>query len=157
VFGVIPTPTMTASADPARADDRDPGGALEGGLDPVAVVHPAQVQHAVGAGARHREAARRGAGGQQQPGVADPGAVGQRHLVGRAVDPGHRLTEAQLHAVVGVPRLRVDVDRLAFGLAQQAVLGERRPLIGSFGLVPDQHDRAVEAFAAQGLRGLRPG
>ena len=51
-------------ADPARSDDRDPRGALEGRLDPVAVGHPAQVEHAVGVRARNREAARRGAGGQ---------------------------------------------------------------------------------------------
>jgi hypothetical protein len=31
--------------------------------------------------ARHRETTRPGARGQQQPGVADPAAVGQRHLV----------------------------------------------------------------------------
>ena len=104
-------------ADPARADDRDPGRGLEGGLDLVAVRHPAEVEHAVGAGARHREAARRGAGGQQQPGVADAAAVGQRHLVRRAIDAGDGDTEAQLDAVGGVPRRRMDVDRLAFGLA----------------------------------------
>ena len=144
-------------ADPARADDRDPGGGLEGGLDLVAIAHPAQVEHAVGVAARHREVPRRGPGGQQQPGVADPAAVGQGHLVRRAVDAGHRDAEAQLDAVVGVPRRRVDVDRVAFGLAEQVVLGQGRPLVRPFGFVPDQHDRAVEPFPAQGFRGLGPG
>ena len=40
------------------ADDRDTGSGLEGGLDLVAVAHPAQVEHTVSVGARHLEAAR---------------------------------------------------------------------------------------------------
>jgi hypothetical protein len=143
--------------DPPRADDRDPGDGLEGGLDLVTVAHPAQVEHAICVGARHPEAARRGPGGQQQPGVADPAVVGQGHLVRRAVDAGYGDAEAQLDAVIGVPRRRVDVDRVAFGLAQQVVLGQGRALVRPFGLIPDQHDWAVEPFLAQGLRGLGPG
>ena len=52
---------------------------------------------------------------------------------------------------------RVDVDRLALGLAQQVVLGQRRTLVRPLVLLPDQHDRAVEALVAQGLRGLGAG
>ena len=52
-------------ADPAPADHRDPGRGLQSRLDLVAVADASQVQHAVQVGARHREPARRGAGGQQ--------------------------------------------------------------------------------------------
>ena len=45
-------------ADPARTDHRDPGGRLEGRLDPVAVADGSQVEHAVEAGARHGGPAR---------------------------------------------------------------------------------------------------
>ena len=55
--------------------------------------------------------------------------------------------------MLGVPRLRVDEDAVAVGLALQVVLGQRRPLVGTVGSVTDQDDPAVEALLAQGLRG----
>jgi hypothetical protein len=90
--------------DPARADHRDPGRGLEGRPDLVAVGHPAQVQHAPGVGTRHGQAPRRGAGGQQQLGVADPAAIGQRDKPPQ--EP--RLGDGGL-GVVGEPG--IDLDR----------------------------------------------
>ena len=73
------------------------------------------------------------------------------------VDAGDRGAESQVDVVLAVPVPRMDVDRVAFGLARQVVLGQRRPLVGPFVLVADQHDRAVESLGAQRLRGLGPG
>ncbi len=144
-------------ADPASSDHRDPGRSLEGGLDLVAVGDPAQVQHTAQVSARHRQAAWRGAGGQRQLRVADPAAVGQPQLASRRIDAGDADAKAQVDAVLGVPRPRVDVDDLPFDLAQQVVLRQRRPLVRPFGLLADQDERAVEPLLAQRLRGLGPG
>ena len=60
-------------ADPAAADDGQPAiGAERVAESRSRVLDAAQVVHAVGVGARHRQPARRRAGGEQQLVVADP-------------------------------------------------------------------------------------
>src|SRR5712691_10650727 len=90
-------------SDPAGPDHRDLRCPLDRRLDRVAVGDPAQVVHAVGVGAGHRQLARRGTGRQQQLGVTDGLTAGQADLLGAAVDAGHGLAQAELHVVLGVP------------------------------------------------------
>ena len=77
--------------------------------------------------------------------------------MGRRVDAGDRYAEAQVDVVLGVPLLRVDVDRLPFGFAEQVVLRQGRPLIRPFALRADKDERAVEALRPERLRRFRPG
>src|SRR5690606_24448525 len=105
-------------ADPARADDGDPGGAGQHVAEAFAVVDGAQVEGVAG------QAARGGAGGEQQLGVAEFVAGGQGDFVGGAVDGGDRGAGEDLDALVGVPGGVVDEDLLAFGLALQVGLRE---------------------------------
>lgn len=93
-----------------------------GVLNPVAVLDRAQVQHPVQVRARHRQAARGGAGGQQQRGVPEAAAVRERHLVRGRVERGDRRPQAQFDVVLGVPLGRVDVDLLPCVLAHQVAL-----------------------------------
>lgn len=75
--------TVQACSDQSTAATASHAGlGVEDDPDPVAVLDGAQVVHAVQIGAGGRESPRRGAGGQQELGVADPAAVGQGHLVG---------------------------------------------------------------------------
>src|SRR5215472_5533237 len=73
------------------------------------------------------------------------------------IDAGDLGAEAQVYVVLGVPRLRVDVDRVPVSLADQVVLGQRRSLVWPLGLVADQHDRPAKPLLAQGLGGLGTG
>ena len=102
-------------ADPAGADHDDRAAAVEPLAQRVGILDAAQVEHAVERFARDREAARLGAGGEQQPVVAQPLAVVERHLADRRVQAHGRAAEPQLDLVLGVEGLVVDVDLLAPG------------------------------------------
>jgi len=117
-------------ADPAGPDHDHAGLGVEDDPDPVAVLDGAQVVHAVQIGAGGRESPRRGAGGQQELGVADPAAVGQGHLVGGGVDCGGGRREAQVDVVVGVPPFGMDEDGVPASAALQVFLRQGRPFVG---------------------------
>ena len=74
-------------ADPAAADDDQPPARLQARGERVGVGHGAQVMDAGEVGARHAQAARLGAGGQQQALVGDALAAGQHDLERVHVDP----------------------------------------------------------------------
>ena len=67
-------------ADPSRSDHDDRAAAVQPRAQRVGVLDAAQVQHALQLAAGNREPARLGAGRQQQPVVAEPLAVVERHL-----------------------------------------------------------------------------
>ena len=144
-------------ADPAGADHDDRAAAVQPLTQKVGVLDGAQVQHAVERCAGDGKAARLGAGGEQQPVVAQPFAIVERHLADRCIEAHGGATEAELDVVGGVEALVVDVDLLAPDLPAQVVLGQRRPLVGALGLGADQHHAPVEALRAQRLGGLRTG
>jgi hypothetical protein len=142
--------------DPARAHDDHPGRRGQGLAQPVAVVHRAQVLHAVGPGPGHRQQGGRGAGGQQQLVVAEALAGAQRDLAQFPVDGGHAGAEPQVDVVLGVPAVLVHEDRIPFLAAQQVALGQRRALIGVVRFVADEHDLPLETLRAQRFRGSNP-
>ena len=144
-------------ADPAGADHDHRAAAVEPFAQRVGVLDAAQVVHAVELGAGNREPARLGAGGQQQPVVAQPLAVVERHLLQRRVHVDRRAAQAQLDVVVGVEALAVDVDAVAVGLAAQVVLRQRRALVRALVLGADEHQAPLEALVSQGLSGLGAG
>ena len=140
-------------ADPARADHRIRVAACEGRPDPVAVGHPAQV-------AARRRRRRPAAAGAAAPTRWPAAVCRSRSGCRRPAPPRGRSGRSP---VTGVPsrsstpwsayQPRVDVDRLAFGLALQVVLGQRRPLVRpDVFLVAAQHDPAAEPLLAQRLR-----
>ncbi len=51
----------------------------------------------------------------------------------------------------------MDGGAVEVGFAPQVVLGQRRSLVGTGWFVTDEHDSAIEAFAAQGFGGLGAG
>ncbi len=53
--------------------------------------------------------------------------------------------------MLAVPAVRVDVDLVLLRLALQVVLGQRRTVVGLFGLVSQQDDPAAETLRAQRL------
>ena len=65
-------------ADPARADHDDRAAAVQPFAQGVGVLDAAQVEDAVEVAAGNREPARLGAGGEQQPVIAQPLAVVER-------------------------------------------------------------------------------
>jgi len=144
-------------ADPAGPDHDHAGLGVEDDPDPVAVLDGAQVVHAVQIGAGGRESPRRGAGGQQELGVADPAAIGQGHLVGGGVDCGGGDTEAQVDVVVGVPPFGMDEDGVPASAALQVFLRQGRPFVGPVRLGPEEHDRPLEALLPQRRSGSGAG
>ena len=87
VEAALPGRRGDLGADPAGADDDDRAAAVEPLAQRVGVLDAAQVEHAVERFARDREAARLGAGAEQQPVVAQPLAVVERQP-GRSTCPG---------------------------------------------------------------------
>src|SRR5204862_6033340 len=75
---------------------------------------------------------------------------------GRQIDGLNQGLSSQLDVLILVEALVVSVG-LRVGLAPQVVLGERRALIRTLGLLADQDDAPVEALASQGFGGLRSG
>jgi hypothetical protein len=107
--------------------------------------------------ARNAQAARLGAGRQQQTVEREPLAGVQRELAVVGIDVDDALAEAQLDLVVGVEARLVDEHRLPVGLPTQELLGEGRTLVRALGLGADEHNAAVEAILAQRLRRLGAG
>lgn len=107
-------------------------------------------------GAGDVEAARFGAGGQQELVVVDEGAVvAEADRLRRTVDRVDGLAEVQLDVVLRVPGGFVHEDALAALLAEEEPLGQRRPLIGVVAFVADQYHAAGEALRPQRLGRLR--
>lgn len=154
VEAALPGRGCDLRADPAGADDDDRAAAIETCAERVGVLDTAQVEHAVERFAEDREATGLGAGGQQQPVVAQPLAVVERNLADRCVQAHGRATEAQLDVMLDVVTFVVDVDLLPPDLAAQVVLGQRRPLVRALMFGPDQHEAPLEALSPQRLGGL---
>jgi len=140
--------------DPACPDDRHPLRGGESGLHRFAVRQPTQVQHPQQVVAGHGEASGSRTGGQRQFVVANRLTALDGHLVGSPVDGGDSGVQPQVHVVLGVPPLRVDVDLLQLGFALQVVLGQRGPVVGAFVFFPEEDDPAVERLLAERFGGL---
>lgn len=100
----------------------------QGGQDaaqPFGVGEAAQVVHTGQAGAGDVQAARLGAGGQQQLVVDDQGAVAEADGPGAGVQVDGGLAQVQLDLCLGVPGRFMDEDTVALFLAEQVPLGER--------------------------------
>jgi hypothetical protein len=132
-------------------------GVRRGGGQGVGVTPGAQVPDPVQLRPGQAQAARRRAGRQQQPLIADPLAGCELELAAGRGDRANRGRGAQLDPVGGVEAFLVDVEALAVGLAAQVGLGQRRALIGPLGLVAEQQQPAVEALGAQRLGRLGAG
>ena len=102
-----------------------------------------------------REPPRLGARRDQQPVEPDAPTVGQHDLPARRIDGLDRRRRLELHALLAVPRLGVDVDLVELFVAAQVFLGQRRTDVRPMRLAPEQDDAAVEAVLAQRLGGLR--
>ena len=122
-------------ADPAGSGHHDPGARLEGRTEPVGIGDRTEVEHLLAVGAGEVEAARRGAGGEQQLVVGHLRAAGRGgHGARAAVDRRDGDALAQVHAVLGVPVGGVHVDRVPRVAAEQVALGQRRALVGTLRL-----------------------
>ena len=141
-----PTARVTGRATPAR-----PPGQFR--AQPVRVTGVAQVEQAVEASARHLQPAGRRPGGQQEPVVPDPPAVGEGYCRVVHVQVSCRDAQFQLHVVLGVPVPGDDGEVFSGRGPRQVPLGQRRPLVGHLRLGPGQHDAVVAAGVAQGLCG----
>ena len=146
---------------PAPGDDQVAVVPAEGGQhapQPLGVGEAAQVVDAGQVGARDVEAARLGAGGQQQLVVVDAGAVAEADGLGGAVEWRRRSGR-------GAARCR----RCAYqagswtktlsrsSLPSEIALGQRRAFVGVVALVADQDHPAGETLRTQRLGGFRPG
>lgn len=148
-------------ADPPRArDDQMAVVAAERRehlAQPVGVGEAAQMVDACQLGAGDVQAARLGAGGQQQLVVVQDGAVAEAYGLGVAVDGDHGLAEVQFDVGPGVPGGFMDEDAVALLLARQIALGQGWPLIRVVAFVTDEDHAAGEPFGAEGLGGLGSG
>ena len=102
-------------------------------------------------GARSIKAARARTRCQQQPVIAEAPIAFEKQLLDAGLDPGHPGRGPELDLMLAVELGRMHVGLLA--LAAQILLGERRALVRSLGLVADQDQAAIEALLAQGLGG----
>lgn len=149
-------------ADPAPARDHEvPVVTAERGqhaLEAFGVGEAAQVVDAREVRPRDVEAARLGAGRQEQLVVVDEGAVvAEADGLRRAVDRVDGLAEVQLHVVARVPGGFVHEDAVALLLAEEIALGERRALVGVVTFVADQYHAAGETLRSERLGRLGAG
>ena len=90
-------------ADPATADDADPGAGGQRGLDAAGVLHGAQVDDRRAALVGHPEVARARAGGEHEVVVRRPVGPGD-DLARGEVERGDARAGVQVDVVLGVPR-----------------------------------------------------
>jgi len=122
------------ASDPARTDDHELATPLDPLAQPLGIRQRAQVVDLVEIGPRERQPPRLGAGGQQEPVIAEPLAARQHDLRRRRVDALHGGCGTQLDLVARVEVFRVEEDLLQADLGAQVVLGQRWALIGRVGL-----------------------
>lgn len=148
-------------ADPAPTRDDEPAvvAAQDGEhlAQPVGVGEAAQMVDAGQVGAGDVEAARLGAGGEQEFVVVEDGALAQPYGLGIAVDGDDGLAEVQFDVGLGVPGGFMDEDAVALLLARQIALGQGRAFIGVVAFVTDEDHSSGEPFGAEGLGGLGSG
>ncbi|GAA3235386.1 hypothetical protein GCM10020256_53210 [Streptomyces thermocoprophilus] len=149
-------------ADPAGTGDHDvavvPAERGEHMLEAFGVGEAAQMVHARQVGARDVQAARLGAGRQEQFVVAHDGAVlAEADGLRGAVDGVDGLPEVQFDVVARVPGGLVDEDAVAFLLAEKVALGQGRTLVRVVALVADQYHAAGESLGTERLGRLRAG
>ena len=124
------------------ADDDGFAALFRRRLHRVDIVQVAEGDHAGKVGAGQGQADRVGAGGEDQPVIADALAVMQHDLLAHAVDGLHPIAEVGLDAVAVVPVLRVGDD-----LVEALFPGQHRrkldAVVGGQALGAD--DRDVEA------------
>ena len=72
-----------------------------------------------------RQATWRAARGDQQLLERDPASARQLDLAPRGVESGHALAEQQLDVMLGIPRLRPELERPLVDLAGEKLLGQR--------------------------------
>ena len=142
-------------ADPATADQRQPGAGGQQRAEPVGVLDRAQVVDGGAAVVGHRQVTRPG---RRSPGAARRTAAtsvagGDRRAAGSSevtVAPRRRSTSC---VVVPLPGMHVR-DLLG---AHEVALGQRRSLVRRVRLVAEQDDAAGEALVAQGPHCLAGG
>ena len=132
-------------ADEAPADHGQVAApASEDLTDPLGVLDRAD-------GQRVAERPCRGAGGQGQPPVADPLAVGELDLLGCRVDRRHLRAEPQVDLLLRPPLGRVHVGLLSRFVAAQELLGQGRAVVGRPLLAADDQDGLGAARLTVGL------
>ena len=141
-------------ADVAAADDEHARARGAGGADAVGVGDGAQVVHALELAARHLQAPRAAAGGEQQRVVGQHQLVVEAHVALARGDVGDAPAPVGLHAVVGEELRRADREPLALERAGQVLLRQRRALVGHPRLIADQGQLPRVAASPQGVGGL---
>ncbi len=105
-------------------------------------------------GARHSQAARAGAGRQQQAFAGEPASLFENDFVGAGIDRGDDRFEDQLDGVVRIPLRRMHEDLVAF-TAVQVLLRQRRADVRIVRFGADDHDSSLIAVLAESRRGRR--
>lgn len=111
------------------------------------VVARAQFAH-VFVALRARQATWCAARGDQQLPEREPASAGQQDLAPRGVESACALAEQQLDVMLGIPRLRPELERTLVELAGEKHLGQRWAVVRCMGLACDHADRPVVAVAA---------
>jgi hypothetical protein len=154
---LVELPARPARLDAGRADHHHPRLGPERRVQRLALVEAAQVAHADEVRAGDGQSPYPRPGGQQQLVVAQRLVPVEGHRVAGQVEVGGPDPEQQLHVVLRVP-LGVVHERLVARVGtEQVSLGQRRPLVGPLGLLPDQHDPTGEPVVPQTFRRLCPG
>src|SRR5207249_11972288 len=100
-------------------------------------------------GARHPEAPVAAAGGDEDSVVGQAVAVVELHDALGGIDARGPDAEARLDPVLLPEAGRPDQRVVERALAAQVLLGERGPLVGRAGLLPDEHDLTLESLVAE--------
>ena len=107
--------------------------------------------HTIELGAGHIETARLRAGRKQEPSPAEPFSIGEHYLLRCRIDAPDLGRGPEFDLVAFVEPVRMNPSLLAWRLAAQIFLRERRPLVGKLSLGSQQDDSTLKAFVPQAL------
>jgi hypothetical protein len=141
-------------ADKAAADQHERAARLELGANSRGVLEAAQIMNGqvIEGGEPPRAASR----GDQQLVVGEASAVGELHVLRRAIDPRRGRAELERDALLSIKALGLQQQCRGRQAVGEISLGERRALIRRVPLVAHQRDLGIGRLLPQHLRRAKP-
>ena len=121
---------------------------------PIHIVDPAQIINARKIGPGHRHLAHARARRQQKLVIAKSCPVGETHRFCPAIDAGRRHVQPQIARSIGVKGVGFQEQPFPREVPGKIGFGQRRPLIGRKGFIPDQREGAAKSFEPEGRGSL---
>ena len=143
--------------DIAAAENRDAPRLVESRAQALHIADSAQREYTVAVETRQRQAARAGAGGEDQAVERHLAAIGKRHDAAVQIDFRRGRAEHERDTTFGPEWRRAQIQRVRRRPVSKKLFRQWRPLIGQKRLVADDGERPGKAAGAQTGRELRGG